>query len=141
MKIIFFFFCLSFSMRVSAQLIERHQWKDRLVLIISNKKNSEEYSRQLGELTINAEGLDERKLMVYQILPDRHKILQDQDWMMSNDLYKRYAFNDKDFKVILIGLDGSIKVSQDTLLTAKELFATIDQMPMRRATMRRKSKG
>ncbi|GAA0870905.1 hypothetical protein GCM10009117_00500 [Gangjinia marincola] len=128
-------------MRVSAQLIERHQWKDRLVLIISNKKNSEEYSRQLGELTINAEGLDERKLMVYQILPDRHKILQDQDWMMSNDLYKRYAFNDKDFKVILIGLDGSIKVSQDTLLTAKELFATIDQMPMRRATMRRKSKG
>jgi hypothetical protein len=42
------------------------------------------------------------------------------------------------FKVVLIGLDGGIKLQKNGQLTPEELFGTIDSMPMRRAEMNKK---
>ena len=36
------------------------------------------------------------------------------------------------FEVILIGLDGYIKLQQNEVISAKNLFAIIDAMPMRK---------
>ncbi|MBD0405038.1 DUF4174 domain-containing protein [Flammeovirga sp. EKP202] len=38
----------------------------------------------------------------------------------------------EDFEVILIGLDGSIKLKQADIMTHKDLYQLIDSMPMRK---------
>ncbi|OHX63799.1 hypothetical protein NH26_24710 [Flammeovirga pacifica] len=41
----------------------------------------------------------------------------------------------KDFEVVLIGLDGGVKLRQSTILSKKALYDKIDSMPMRRAEL------
>lgn len=41
----------------------------------------------------------------------------------------------ENFEIILIGLDGGIKIQQTKILTKEHLFNTIDAMPMRKNEM------
>ena len=56
-------------MNVNVQDLSKHQWKDRLVLIIAEEK-TEKFQQQLTELQKHQQGLNERKLVIYQILPE-----------------------------------------------------------------------
>jgi hypothetical protein len=40
------------------------------------------------------------------------------------------------FEIILIGLDGGIKLRKNDIVSREELFSIIDAMPMRRNEMR-----
>ena len=49
------------------------------------------------------------------------------------------VLNEKeDFEVILIGLDGGIKLQRTELLTKEDLFKITDSMPMRRDELTKK---
>mgnify|MGYP000892552319 CR=1 FL=1 len=49
------------------------------------------------------------------------------------------TLNDKEnFEVILIGLDGGIKLRQTEVLTKEDLFNIVYAMPMRRSELSRK---
>jgi hypothetical protein len=43
--------------------------------------------------------------------------------------------NKSGFQVLLIGLDGGVKMDQSEIISCKKLFGTIDSMPMRKAEM------
>jgi hypothetical protein len=57
----------------------------------------------------------------------------------SGRLYNEYKKTDSGFEVILLGLDGGIKLQQNELLNLEKLYATIDVMPMRRRELERKN--
>lgn len=57
--------------------------------------------------------------------------------LVERDFLVQTRFNAPAFSVVLIGKDGGEKLRQDSLLTARELFALVDAMPMRRAEMGR----
>ena len=84
--------------------------------------------------------MEERKLIVYQLTPEKYKtgMSENPDWQFSGELFKKYKSAKTNFEIILIGLDGGIKLRQQELLTTRDLFAIIDGMPMRRAEMRNK---
>ena len=44
-----------------------------------------------------------------------------------------------DFKFILVGKDGTVKLRSNQTVSGVDLFALIDSMPMRGEEMRRKS--
>ncbi|WP_369680359.1 DUF4174 domain-containing protein [Winogradskyella luteola] len=46
-------------------------------------------------------------------------------------MHQKHNPNDHEFKVVLIGLDGGMKLSQNNILTAENLFSKIDSMPLR----------
>jgi hypothetical protein len=50
-------------------------------------------------------------------------------------LSQRFAMEGKDFKLVLIGKDGKIKL-QATAVALEDIFALIDTMPMRKKEMR-----
>ena len=50
----------------------------------------------------------------------------------AEDLRRRYAIAKKDSRVLLVGKDGGVKLRRTGPISADELFATIDAMPMRR---------
>ena len=93
---------------------------------------------------MHEEGMEERKILVYQIIPQQYRtgLNRPDKWVYANNLFKNYKSMEADLEVILIGLDGGIKMRQAEFLSCKNLFAIIDGMPMRRAEMNReKTKG
>ena len=118
---------------LQAQDPSSFQWKNRLLLILVNDLSDEVYTKQLGELNAHKNGLEERKLLVYRIQPDKYTVgLADQRWQQSKRLYKKYKKTKAPFEIILVGLDGGNKLHGTKFLGCKELFKTIDAMPMRR---------
>lgn len=126
---------LKFS-SANSQEISSHQWKDRVILILVDDLNIQVYQNQIIALQENKKGINERKLIVYHIKPTEYKLgLKSSKWQKSKNIYSQYKKNDAPFEVILIGLDGSIKLHQTEFLSCEKLFATIDAMPMRKTEL------
>jgi len=132
--LIFSFIFISFQI-MSSQSLSEYQWKNRLVVIFSD---SEELEKQLYEFKNETKAFQERKLLLIQVASGRSRILIPEicEWQDSK-LYQDLKIEKKpDFEIILIGLDGGMKLRQQELLETKKLFDIIDSMPMRKAEMR-----
>jgi len=131
---------------VNGQDLQKHQWENRILLLIMRNDDSKEYLAQMDEFSGFTKELEDRKLLIYQVLPLKYRTVNypintDQNqWISSSELYTTYTGKENKFKVILIGLDGGIKLEKSGVLTSAELFKTIDSMSMRRAEMKNKSK-
>lgn len=125
---------------MTAQNLKKHQWKNRIIIVLNNSTKNENFKNQISELKSHEKGLKERKLLIYHIEPRRYRIgLNGSDnWVESEKLYQEFGHSDKAFKVILIGLDGGIKLEQNEFLSADKLFSIIDAMPMRKNEIRNK---
>lgn len=136
--IVTFIITLTMSTTLNGQNLKEHQWKNRVVLIITNDLESQLYRSQLSAFSSNSEALKERKLLVYKLLPETYRIENGEEnaWINDSELYSKYNPNNKSFQIILIGFDGGVKLQQDTFLTTSRLFSAIDAMPMRRAELR-----
>lgn len=126
---------------VNAQNLSSHQWKDRVVLILTTDLSNADYLKQLEELKEEPKALSERKLVVYQITPTQCKEGLDEEgkWKQDMDLYNKYKTTNSNVEVKLIGLDGGIKLDQKEFLPREKLFSVIDGMPMRRNELRKKN--
>lgn len=121
------------SSNLVAQDLSKHNWKNRLIIILTNDAQNEIYKNQVAEFKDEKEGFDERKLVVYHAIPGKYKTgFDNANWKKSTLLYERFKKSDSDFEVLLIGLDGGVKLRQNSLLTVQKLYSTIDVMPMRR---------
>lgn len=121
-----------------AQDLSTYRWQNRVLLVLSRAENEQRATAQLAELAAAKEGLEERKLLVFQVLPEQYRqaLLPNDQWHRATDVFQAHAL-DGGFTVVLLGLDGGVKVRQSQVLTINELFATIDGMPMRRAELGR----
>ena len=119
---------------MNAQDLKSHQWKDRLLLVISKSEKDTLFQEQIKILEQKQNELQDRKLVVYQITAEAFKAgwFRSEGWIKSTDLCDSFNSEKAAFKIILIGLDGGIKLEQNELLSVETLFNTIDSMPMRR---------
>jgi len=137
LKIILILTSFSF-MKTYGQDLEKHQWTNRVLIVRTVDTESNKYQEQVKEFTSSTEELIDRKLILYKINKDDFTLTNYQNSALnySGKVSKKLAegiLNEKDnFEIILIGLDGGIKLQQTEVLTKQELFNTIDAMPMRR---------
>lgn len=122
-----------------AQNLKTHKWENRLLLVITDDTNNEIYKNQITELEHHVNGLKERKLIVYHIKKNSYKIglNENNSWQESNKLYQAYKKTNTPFEILLVGLDGGIKLKQNKMLSSKDLFSVIDVMPMRKAELKK----
>ena len=107
------------SVKSDAQELAQYQWQHR-VIILCGDSHSDSYQKQLNMLS--AEELDAK-------FADRKLIL----------IKDSKEHCDADFKIMLYGLDGGMKLSSSTEVKAIEIFELIDSMPMRRAEIMRRN--
>ena len=120
-------------MTLIAQDFEKYQWQNRVLLIITNDINSDAFNSQIQTFKNVNTGLRERKLLVYKLVPEDCELVhKDNSWINNKKIFKEYKRTKKVFEVVLIGLDGGVKLRQTKHLTSEKLFAIIDGMPMRR---------
>lgn len=126
------------TMNAQSQDLSSHQWEDRLVLILTDDTSSTIYQEQTEELYSDLNGLKDRKLVIYTVLPNQFKRddREKDGWIQSDDLYSEYKKSDESFEILLIGLDGGVKLRQSEFLLNEDLFGRIDRMPMRRNELR-----
>ena len=131
---------LFFMNKINAQDLSIHQWENRLVLVLTEDSSSFAFKKQLKEFRLQEEGMQERKILVYQIMPQQFLtgLKESNMWQVTNTLFKKYKQKDAELEIILIGLDGGVKLRQTEFLSCEKLFTIIDGMPMRRAEMIRK---
>ena len=121
------------------QHLDKHQWKDRLLLVIVDSYESKSLQKQLALFKDTEKELAERKLVVYQTTPfDYKEGMQSSKSLKGSSLYQQYNQQKKDFKLILIGLDGGVKESYFNPTPPAEIYDIIDQMPMRQQELRNK---
>ncbi|MBT8295276.1 MAG: DUF4174 domain-containing protein [Gramella sp.] len=140
LKLMFFVMLFSPFQMMTSQSVSNYQWKNRLLIVLTENAENSLVKEQLSILEGNLKELKERKLELIQVQPGKQKklLLAGTDWESSN-IYKELKGNEADFEVLLIGLDGSIKLRQTKPVKTKQLFDLIDSMPMRQAEIRRKN--
>ncbi|WP_046757585.1 DUF4174 domain-containing protein [Kordia jejudonensis] len=130
-------------MTIHAQDLENHRWEDRILIIKTTSIASKTYQAQRKQFEASQEALKERKFVVYTIIGEDFELINYQNRKLNTSgkitgKLAKILHNNEDFEVILIGLDGGIKLRQTKILTKEELFRIIDSMPMRRSEMRKK---
>ena len=128
-----------FSISSFSQDIKKHQWENRVLLVFTDDKKSDNFKHQIKILSENKKELAERKLVIYQFTENYFTTDFSEVWFSSNSMFKKYVNTNDSFKVLLLGLDGGIKLEQDKILSLKKLFTIIDGMPMRRSELKSKN--
>lgn len=129
-------FTLTF-MQSFSQDFKDHQWKDRVLIISTNNEKGIDFQKQINLLENLDQELKERKLIVYQIIHNKYKLNFTESYKLLNSSSKKYVSTKDGLQVLLIGLDGGIKLKQNSILNAEKLFAIIDGMPMRKRELRK----
>ena len=88
--------------------------------------------------------MEDRQLITIFIAPDGH--LENTQQFLKAELseyyYEHFGVDDRLFTLILVGLDGTEKYrSVGRAIAPGILYDIIDEMPMRRAQLRRRDKG
>ncbi|WP_186757971.1 DUF4174 domain-containing protein [Echinicola salinicaeni] len=126
-----------------AQSLSKHQWKDRLLIIKTNDLADSLYTKQIAALKKNLDELEERKLVVYKVHKGKYQtdLGTKKNWTKIDSSLIRDDFKiiTENFEITLIGLDGQVKLRQNTFLEPNQLFGRIDSMPMRRQEIKNKS--
>ncbi len=114
------------------------RWKSRPVVIFSPSDTDARLTTQRSIFAAARTGLVARDVVVMSVVGDTVKSeIGARSKLSAAALRKRYGVSANSFRAVLVGKDGGTKISSATALSAGEIFATIDAMPMRRQEMGR----
>lgn len=136
--------CASLS-GLKAQNMEKHTWKNRILVIKTSDSASVVYQEQIKEFRDAAEELKVRKFVFYKITGDYFELMDftnpasNESGKITGKPVGMTLTEKENFEVILIGLDGGVKLQQKDLLRKEDLFDIVDAMPMRRNELNRKN--
>ena len=118
-------------------MLERYQWRNRLILLFGSKSESS-VEKQITELEKDPEGITDRDLLIFHIGGDKVSFIgKSSNPVLSADrLRDRYNKEEHEFRYILIGKDGGVKLNKKEFVPNEELYSLIDAMPMRQREMR-----
>ena len=120
----------------AARLMPDLAWEKRVLLVFVPDEQNAGYQRQQVILQAIEGGLNERDMTVIRAFADDSVAIDEQVHAQSGaSFYQRFAVNSDEFRVILVGKDGTVKLDRDGAVSAEDLFALIDSMPMRRYEM------
>jgi len=89
------------------QQISDYQWKNRLVVLLTDSQDSQLYQLQLKDLKTDLQGLKERKILVITLTPNYQITGIDNEIEQKAVLnFKKLKKETNGFEVILVGLDG-----------------------------------
>lgn len=138
MKFTLFILLNCIILNLSAQDLKQHQWNNRVLIIYTEDNDNELFQNQLKVLKGKEEALAERKFIVYQINKEEYHSI---NYVNNKETKGENTFDklirNKSFEILLIGLDGGVKLRKNNVLTIEDLSNIVDAMPMRRSEMRK----
>ncbi len=136
--------CLAVALALSSpvthaadDLLEGYTWQNRLLLIFAPSEEDSRLRQQQEILASSTDGLLDRDLVILRLLPDSEPSIDNQParGVDSASVYRDFAVEPGDFRLLLLGKDGTLKLSSDSPVPSARLFDLIDSMPMRQWEM------
>lgn len=103
------------------------RWKSRVLVVVAPAGDSAAEQQRAIYQAATA-GMSERAIVLEEAVGESDRARQ---------IRSRLSADGKRFQVFLIGKDGHTALSSNKPLSADDLFARVDAMPMRRDEMRR----
>ncbi|MGB3464591.1 MAG: DUF4174 domain-containing protein [Cyclobacteriaceae bacterium] len=119
-----------------AQNLDEFRWKNRIIVVYAGDSDNEQFTSQIALLESSLPELKERKLILLKA--DDHRITDQYNQRYDAALHEELRELKKEgsgFEILLIGLDGGVKMRKTKVVERSEIFGLIDTMPMRRAEM------
>ena len=134
--------CLA-SANINAQVMDDHLWSERVIIIKTKEAQCEKYQSQIAVFEHAEAALRERKIVIYFVNGSSYHLIdyKHPEPVKDDQVSKKFAeefFRDENkFEIILIGLDGGLKLRQTEVISKESLFDTIDSMPRRQSELNR----
>lgn len=127
------------SQSMNAQISDKYQWKNRVLLMFAPDATETALQRQLSILTQNPTEVTNRDLIFYKIFSAAGVAPDDRTISGAEALAfrKNYLIEKDGFTLILVGKDGTEKLRKREPVSLEALVELIDRMPMRRQEMRK----
>ena len=114
----------------------RYHLKNRPLVVFAPSGSDARLGTQQGIITRHRSGLRERDMVVITVAGDHvSSQLGPEPGARAAALRAHFGVGPSEFRTMLIGKDGEVKISSRSPLSADHLFGTIDAMPMRRIEM------
>jgi hypothetical protein len=108
-----------------------YKWKNRILLVFAPAQDNASFGKQMQLINENTQGLDDRDLVVLELVPNgKHEAQR-------KELLKQFDVQAGAYTLILLGKDGQEKYRRQQPVGMNEIFGIIDQMPMRQQEMRK----
>jgi Domain of unknown function (DUF4174) len=121
--------------------LDRYRWQNRILLVFAPDADSALYRRQQEMLLVAERGLNERDMVIIFVIRDTVSTKgRPAAAVAAVDLRDAYGVLPHEFRVVLIGKDGDVKLRQEEPISMADLFALIDAMPMRKQEIGQRSK-
>lgn len=117
---------LAASATASVDLLRDYLWTNRVIITFSTNESTPERLLLIKQIAQYPCEFRKRDLVHIDLISGS---------VDYQSLSQRFAMEGKDFKLVLIGKDGKIKL-QATAVALEDIFALIDTMPMRKKEMR-----
>ncbi len=124
-------------LKTNGQNMKKHRWKNRILIVKTWSEQDSRYQEQLKEYSDSNSDFKNRKLVLYEVIGNKYK-MTDYQKLKANIHWQNLPKINEDifdplnkYEVILIGLDGGVKLKKTDILRKEELYSIIDRMPMR----------
>jgi hypothetical protein len=123
--------------------LEEYLWTHRVILVFSQEETSPNATAQLKaffdpQTRQPTQDAMERDIKVIQLSHKNDAVRIDGarvPRLFSAPFYKKYDVERDAFRVVLIGKDGGVKLSETKPVSVDSLYSLIDSMPMRKREM------
>ena len=119
----------------AAQLMSGLIWEKRVLLIFAPTADHAQQIRQRELLDAVEPGLRERDMTVIEAFADSRLLDRKAGAQEAASYYRHFDVDSSEFRVILVGKDGTVKLERGRAVDSSDLFTLIDSMPMRRHEM------
>ena len=118
------------------EFMSAYIWLNRPLLVFAPAPGHPLLAAQREALAGQEDGLRDRDMVWIEVAGDTVTVDGRPDGSISADtLRRRYGVRRDQPAVLLVGKDGGVKMRQERPFTTRDLFDTIDAMPMRRQEM------
>lgn len=114
--------------------LDKEVWRNRVLVVFAPAGDDRGLRAQRQIADEEKEGFRQRDLLFIEVV--RAAPTKQVPASVARELRGRLRAPEDKFQVVLIGKDGSVKLRRTEPVPAKELFDTIDVMPMRQQELR-----
>lgn len=132
---------VSFLLSARGMAMSDYIWKNRPLVVFAATDQDERLVAQKRIVQSSRAGFADRDMVVIYVNGDAAQtVLGPDPGHSAQALRQRFGVASGQFRSILVGKDGGVKLDSSTPVAAEQLFKLIDSMPMRRQEMRAKSR-
>lgn len=135
--IAFLLICSAAVVTAAGFSMDQYRDKNRPLLVFAPDNKYPAYQATREAVAAARDGFERRDMLLISVF--RNTGAAGSIYLSNNDattLRDRYNVSPQDFRVLLIGKDGTVKLESAEVADMDEIFTLIDGMPMRQREMR-----